>query len=286
MTSRGRRSGEVRHEPLIGSSPPRSLSELDARADDRRSGVSVPTSESALSFCPMPVHDTTGLPRAYRIRRGGRMRIFESDRAPRSGVAMRSASRGSASRGSASRANIGPLRRFGWAATACLLVLGGFVASVLGGRAVTRSDAEKERLAFHVSADQISLDAEAGDPARGRPRRQRKRVHHCATRMRRRPRFDRGSNRCTRMRPLPGAPERRPRRARARGSQLKTFERRARPRIPCEPLGPHTPRPRNRSAILPARTAPVLLLRGRRPSRAASPATCPRTRLLRARERR
>jgi diguanylate cyclase (GGDEF)-like protein len=53
-------------------------------------------------------------------------------------------------------AGLGPLRRIGWAATACVLVLGGALGSLLGGRAVTRSDAEKERLAFHVSADQIT----------------------------------------------------------------------------------------------------------------------------------
>jgi diguanylate cyclase (GGDEF)-like protein len=48
------------------------------------------------------------------------------------------------------------VRRFGWPAAAGLLVLVGSIGSLLGGRAVTRSDAEKERLAFHVAADQVS----------------------------------------------------------------------------------------------------------------------------------
>jgi diguanylate cyclase (GGDEF)-like protein len=47
-------------------------------------------------------------------------------------------------------------RRGLWGATTVLLVLGGVLASVLGARAVARSDAGKTRLAFHLASTEIA----------------------------------------------------------------------------------------------------------------------------------
>jgi diguanylate cyclase (GGDEF)-like protein len=48
------------------------------------------------------------------------------------------------------------LRGLLWGAAAGLLVVGGIIASLLGARAVTRSDADNQRLAFHLSAAEIT----------------------------------------------------------------------------------------------------------------------------------
>jgi diguanylate cyclase (GGDEF)-like protein len=48
------------------------------------------------------------------------------------------------------------VRRLGWGAAACVLLVCGVIASLLGARSVTRSDADKERLAFHLSATEIT----------------------------------------------------------------------------------------------------------------------------------
>ena len=54
----------------------------------------------------------------------------------------------------------------------------GTLASVLGASAVAGSEAQKARLASQCRRQRDRLDAEAGDPARGRPDRLRQRVHH------------------------------------------------------------------------------------------------------------
>jgi diguanylate cyclase (GGDEF)-like protein len=48
------------------------------------------------------------------------------------------------------------LRAAGWIVAACLLLLAGVIGSLLGARAVTRSDADKQRLAFHLAATEIT----------------------------------------------------------------------------------------------------------------------------------
>src|ERR1700689_3623662 len=47
-------------------------------------------------------------------------------------------------------------RRSFWAGVAVALVVGGALASVLGARALSRSEAGKARLAFHLASDQIA----------------------------------------------------------------------------------------------------------------------------------
>jgi len=74
---------------------------------------------------PNPPHETASLP----ARRRGRPRLF---RTPGTG------------------------RLDFWAAAAALLVLVGTVASVLGARALARSDADKTRLAFHLSSAEVA----------------------------------------------------------------------------------------------------------------------------------
>ena len=51
---------------------------------------------------------------------------------------------------------LGQGRKSVWAAAATLLVLGGALVSVLDARAVASSDAEKARLAFHLSSAEIA----------------------------------------------------------------------------------------------------------------------------------
>src|SRR5271165_5928722 len=52
--------------------------------------------------------------------------------------------------------SIGRGRKSAWAAAMALLVLAGTVASVLGARAVARSEVEKSRLAFHLASAEIA----------------------------------------------------------------------------------------------------------------------------------
>lgn len=47
-------------------------------------------------------------------------------------------------------------RRVAWIVVTCLLVTAGIIGSVLGARAVSRSDADKQRLAFHLTAADIA----------------------------------------------------------------------------------------------------------------------------------
>jgi len=69
---------------------------------------------------------------------------------------------GAAAASTSRRAGRGRLKRLGqgrgsaWAAIAALLALAGVLASVLGARAVARSDADKARLAFHLASSEIA----------------------------------------------------------------------------------------------------------------------------------
>jgi diguanylate cyclase (GGDEF)-like protein len=54
------------------------------------------------------------------------------------------------------RGSFSRLRAAGWIAAACALLLAGAIGSLLGARAVTRSDTDKQRLAFHLAATEIT----------------------------------------------------------------------------------------------------------------------------------
>ena len=76
---------------------------------------------------------------------------------PRSGVPSGASSLSTPHvRGLGRLRSLGYGRTWAWAAATALLVLAGALASVLGARAVARSDAEKARLAFHLASADVA----------------------------------------------------------------------------------------------------------------------------------
>jgi len=144
-------------------------------------------------------------------------------------------------------------RRTLWVAVSCLLAVAGTIASVFGAQAVRRTDADRERLAFHLAADDITstlklaiqheedLVVNASAFVTGSPN---------LTPLR----FDRWLQSVKAMSRYPellsvGLV------AHVPAAQLQSFEAYL-ARNPVEPLGPHTALPHERFTILPAGPRP------------------------------